>query len=47
MNECGIMEQRNYGNVIKHNNNEDKSLIKVKNKGSFGTISTKIAYFAI
>ena len=31
----------------KPNKYEDESLIKVKNKDLFGTISTKIAYFAV
>ncbi len=33
--------------IKKHNKYEDESLIKVKNKDLLGTISTKIAYFAV
>ena len=33
--------------IKKHNKYEDESLIKVKNKDLLGTISIKIAYFAV
>ena len=33
--------------IKKHNKYEGESLIKVKNEDLLGTISTKIAYFAV